>query len=173
MPETKASKVEAMFQRLLLGIDDSTAGEISTSFATAVARQHASSVLVLYVNPYVLGGRGTTVLSSKEAEQLVDRAVDELRANGVEASGTVRRATCFDVAGRIVETAGEWSADAIVVGSHRHRRLRRLFGQGVRERIVKLSALPVLTAPAPLKVGIGVRPPALPGPLPSRSPAEP
>jgi len=34
----------------------------------------------------------------------------------------------------------------------RHRRLGRLFSAQVRERTTRLTALPVLTAPSPLKV---------------------
>jgi nucleotide-binding universal stress UspA family protein len=142
-----------MFQRLLLGIDDTAAGQIGTSFATALARQHSASVRVLYVNQFVVGGRGHTVLTSNQAHQLVDEAVEELQTYGVSASGEVLRATCFNVAPRIVEAAEQWPADAIVLGSHRHGRARHLFGQGVRERVLQLSALPIMIAPAPLKVG--------------------
>ena len=53
---------------------------------------------------------------------------------------------------RIATTALERSADAIVLGSTRHRRLGRLFSPQVRERTTRLTALPVLTAPSPLKV---------------------
>ena len=141
-----------MFQRLLLGIDDTSAGQIAVSFATALSRQHAATVRVLYVNQFILGGRGHTLLSAEEADQLVGSAVEELRSNGVPATGQVLRAAYFDVALRIAEAADGWPADAIVVGSHRHRRFRRLAHQGVRERVIRLSALPVLTAPAPLKV---------------------
>jgi hypothetical protein len=51
-----------------------------------------------------------------------------------------------------VTTALERSADAIVLGSTRNRRLGRLFSPQVRERTTRLTALPVLTAPSPLKV---------------------
>ncbi len=62
------------------------------------------------------------------------------------------RATCFHVATRIVEAADACSAAAIVVGSRRRRRrrLRRLGGHGIRERVTRLSALPVLSAPLQL-----------------------
>ena len=53
---------------------------------------------------------------------------------------------------RIVATALERSADAIVLGSTRNRRLGRFFSAQVRERTTRLTALPVLTAPSPLQV---------------------
>ena len=139
-----------MFHQLLLAIDDSAAAPVSVSFAVAQARQHSSSVHVLHVNQYLVGGRGFTVLTEVEANALVDQAVEDLRMSGVPATRSVVRGTCFDVATRIVESAEAWSASAIVLGSHSHRRLRR--GQGVRERVTRLSPIPVLSAPTPLKV---------------------
>jgi nucleotide-binding universal stress UspA family protein len=147
-----------MFQRLLLAVDGSDAGAVGVSFACAVARQYAAPVHVVYVNQMLVGGRGTTVRSRDEAAELVEEAVAELQATGIEASGSVVRANCFGVAHRIVESAHLWSADAIVLGSHRHRRLPRLRSQGIRERVIQLAQLPVLTAPAPLQVARRLRP---------------
>jgi hypothetical protein len=53
---------------------------------------------------------------------------------------------------RIVATALERSADSIVLGCRRSRRLERLFSARVRERTTRLTALAVLTAHSPLKV---------------------
>jgi Universal stress protein family len=61
--------------------------------------------------------------------------------------------TCFGVADHLVAEAGRWSADVIVLGSCRRHGMRRMLSRGVRERVLRLSCLPVLTAPAPLKVG--------------------
>jgi nucleotide-binding universal stress UspA family protein len=145
-------EMTAMFQRVLLGMDDSAASQLGLSFMSALARQHSAAVRVLYVNQYVVGGRGHTVLTAQQAQALVDGAVAELQDNGVAASGEVVRATCFNLAARIAERADAFSADAIVLGSHRHRRVRRLFSQGVRDKVIQMSALPVLTTPAPLRV---------------------
>jgi nucleotide-binding universal stress UspA family protein len=144
-----------MFHQLLLAIDESSATPVSVSFAIAKAREHSSSVHVVHVNQYLVGGRGFTVLTGAEANALVDQAVEDLRMSGVPATGSIVRGTCYDVATRIVESAEAWSASAIVLGSHSHRRLRR--GQGVRERVARLSPVPVLSAPAPLKVPRRVR----------------
>jgi nucleotide-binding universal stress UspA family protein len=145
-----------MFHQLLVAIDDSPADPVAVSFAIAKAREHSSSVHVVHVNQYQVGGRGFTVRTETEATALLDRAVDDLRMSGVAATGSIVRGTCFDVATRIVESAQAWSASAIVLGSHSHRRLRR--GRGVREQVAKLSPVPVLSAPAPLKVPGKARP---------------
>src|ERR1039457_829302 len=131
-----------MFQRLLLAIDDSDTGPVAVSFAIAMASPR-TAVQVVHVNQYQVGGRGLTVETRDEACRPVHAAVAELIAAGVAATGCVWTATCFGVADRIVAEADRWKADAIVLGSR--RRGRRLFGPGVRARVIRLSQLPVLT----------------------------
>jgi nucleotide-binding universal stress UspA family protein len=141
-----------MFERMLLAIDDTTSGEVGVSFATAMARQFGASVHVFHVNEYLIGGRGVTMETHDEAKRLVDRSVDQLRAAGVEATGEFVLANCFTLGPRIAEAATRAGADAILLGSRRHRKLTRLLGRGVRERVIRVTHLPVLTAPSPLKV---------------------
>ena len=107
---------------------------------------------VLHVNERLVGGNGVTLRSRREASDLVTDAVQQLAAAGVHAGGSVRVSSYRDVPARIVTCAHERGADAIVLGSHRHRRLRRLFAGQVRERTTRPTSLPVLTAPSPLRV---------------------
>jgi nucleotide-binding universal stress UspA family protein len=142
-----------MFERFLLAIDETSAGEVGISFATALAHRNQASVHVFHANEFLVGGRGVTVETHAEAERLVEKAVDQLRAAGVKATGEVSLANVFTLAPRIADAASRAGADAILVGSQRHRTLARLFGRGVRERVTRMTPLPVLTAPAPLKLG--------------------
>jgi nucleotide-binding universal stress UspA family protein len=141
-----------MFDRLLLALDDSPAGEVAVLFAAAVARRTGANVHVLHVNEHLVGGNGVTLRSGQESSDLVSDAVRQLARAGVRAAGSVRVSSYRNVPEQIVRTALERSADAIVLGSTRNRRLGRLFSAQVRERTTRLTALPVLTAPAPLKV---------------------
>ena len=141
-----------MFSRILLAVDGSTSGEAAVDFATAMARELGAIVRVVHVNELIVGGRGTAYESESEAMEIVDRAVTELRLAGVHADGVHYLANCFAVGSRIAEAAQDWGADAIVFGSNRRRRWNRLRGAGLRERVTVLTGLPVLTAPAPLKV---------------------
>ncbi len=77
-------------------------------------------------------------------------------ACGIDADGVHYLANCFTVGDRIAEAAQDWGADAIFFGSNRRRRWSRLRGAGLRERVTALTGLPVLTAPAPLKVAGGL-----------------
>jgi len=141
-----------MFDRILFALDDSPAGEVATVFAGALARRTGATVHVLHVNERLVGGNGVTLRSRAEAIDLVSGAVRQLAEAGVRAGGSVCVTSYRGVPDRIVATARERSADAIVLGSNRTRRLGRLFSTRVLERTTRRTSLPVLTAPSPLKV---------------------
>ncbi len=145
-----------MFSRILLAVDGSTSGDVAVDFATSMARDLGATVRVAHVNELIVGGRGVAYESESEAMEIVDRAVTSLRGAGVGADGVHYLANCFAVADRIAEAAQDWGADALVFGSKRRSRWGRLRGAGLRERVTALTGLPVLTAPAPLKVARGV-----------------
>ena len=140
-----------MLNRILLALDSSDSGQVAISFTIALARP-GTEVRILHVNEFMLGGRGMTVETHREARFLLDDAVLQLRCNGVTAGGVVATATGFSVAECIIAEADRWSADAIVLGSARRCGWRRITCHGVRERVIRCTSLPVLTAPAPLRV---------------------
>ena len=145
-----------MLKRILLALDSSDSGQVAISFTIALAGSD-TEVRILHINELLLAGRALTAETPTEARFLLDDAVLQLRccgvtATGVVATGVVATATCSAVAECIITEADRWSADAIVLGSARRRGLRRIASHGVRERVIRLSCLPVLTAPAPLKV---------------------
>jgi nucleotide-binding universal stress UspA family protein len=143
----------AMFSRILVAVDDSDSGAVAVDFATALARDHGARVRVIHVNELIVGGRGVAYETESEAMDVVDRAVGTLRAAGIEADGVHYLANCFTVGDRIAEASRDWRADSLVFGSRRRKRWSRYGGAGLRERVTVLTGLPVLTAPAPLKVG--------------------
>ncbi len=141
-----------MFKHLLVAIDDTPAAQVALSFATAVVRDEGSSIHVLYANRVLVGGRGLAELSGEDATALVDTAVLQLLEQGVDATGSVSTTTSFTIGQVIADAAQARRCDAILVGSQRRSRRLRLFGRGTRERIIRHATLPVLTAPAPLRV---------------------
>jgi nucleotide-binding universal stress UspA family protein len=140
-----------MLKRILLALDSSDSGPVAVSFTMALASE-ATVVRVLHINEFLVGGRGMTLETCAESGVLLDEALLQLRSCGLTATGAVVTGTCSSVADCIVAEAGRWAADAIVLGSARRRGLRRIACQGVRERVVRASCLPVLVAPAPLRV---------------------
>jgi len=141
-----------MFNRILLAIDETDSADEAVCYTTALARQTGATVRVVHVNELLVGGRGVAVKTELEAMDVVDRAVARFRSAGVDADGVHFLADCFTTPVRIAEAALEWGADVTVFGSHRRRWLSRLAGRGLRERVIALSGLPTLVAPAPLKV---------------------
>lgn len=139
-----------MFERILLALDAGDAGSVATSFTVALARKCEAAVQVAHVHEYLLGGCAMASESPAEASDFVADALRDMRAAGVSATGVVYRTTVFDVPAAICDLADQVRADVIVVGSRRRRlpSLRR----GTRERIARKTTLPVITAPAPLRV---------------------
>jgi len=149
-----------MFRQLLVAIDDTASAPVALSFATALARAEGASVHVIHANRMMVGSRGFTELTDVEATAIVDTAVLQLLEEGVDATGSVCKVPSFSIGQAIANAARSRQCDAIVIGSHRPTRRSRLahpFGRGARERIIRYSTLPVLTAPAPLRVPGGRR----------------
>jgi nucleotide-binding universal stress UspA family protein len=145
-----------MFTRILLAVDGTDSSETASSFTAALAHQFGAQVRVVHVNELLVGGRGYAIETELEAMDIVDTAVADLRRNGVVADGVHYLANCFTLDDRIAEAAVDWGADVIVFGSKRRRRLPRLAGRGLRERVTALTGLPTLVAPAPLRLGRGL-----------------
>lgn len=141
-----------MFQKLLFAMDDTERSQVALSFATSMARECSALVHVLHVNEYVVGSRGIPVYTDEKAIALVTEAICQLRSQGIRASGSVRRALYRRVAPTIASMATAVSADAIILGTGRSHHLGRLFSPQVRERVIRLTSLPVIAAPAPLGV---------------------
>jgi nucleotide-binding universal stress UspA family protein len=145
---------------------------VGLSFATALARTHRSAVHVVHANVLLVAGRGATAQRGEDASRVVTDAVAQLLEAGVEASGERITVAYHHLGTGVARVAERFGADAIVVGSHRHRRLGRVLSQGVRGRITRSTSLPVLVAPAPLRLARVHRPGLRVGPRPL-SPAGP
>jgi len=139
-----------MWDRLLLAVDQSEAGQAALSLAVGLTEPGRSSVVVLHVRERPSSLRVPPLESMDEASALADEAVATLNRHGTTAWAVVRSAGQHRVADVIASEARAWSCDAIVLGSTRLRGLHRLNGSGIRERLVRRSALPVLLAPAAL-----------------------
>jgi Universal stress protein family len=77
--------------------------------------------------------------------------VMHLQLAGVNADGLACSVPEDLVASRIFGEARSQMSDAIVVGSRRLHGIQRLSGHSVRDRILRLSSLPVVVAPTPPK----------------------
>ena len=138
-----------MWDRLLFAIDHFESGQTALEFVAGVAAANDASVRVLNLREIPRMARVLPLETPAEAEHLVREAVHSLQMRGVAAEGRYASVLQEHVARRIEEEARRWECQAIVLGSRRLHGIGRLSGRGVRERVLRLSSLPVLVAPTP------------------------
>jgi nucleotide-binding universal stress UspA family protein len=129
--------------KVLMGIDDSKyAGGVVRAFA-AQFRAENTEVLVLHVlqpmglsaPPEMAMGYAPELADLKQpAHELVERIANELRSAGFKAESAVE---VGDVRERILDSAVEWRADLIVMGSHGQRGLQRFLLGSVAEFVAR------------------------------------
>jgi nucleotide-binding universal stress UspA family protein len=140
-----------MWDRMLLAIDRSDSGQAALSLAAGLAGGSRTGVVVLHVRVRPANLRIPPLETMREAWELVGDAVEELAFDGIDARPVVRSAGHQEVADLIVREAAAWSCGAVLLGSTRLRGLRRINGGGVRERVMRRCALPVLLSPPALR----------------------
>ena len=129
--------------KVLMGIDDSKfAAEIARAFV-AQFRAENTEVLVLHVlqplglmaPPEMAMGYAPELEEMKKpAQELVERIAKQLRSAGFKAETAVE---VGDVRERILDSAAEWRADLIVLGSHGKRGLQRFLLGSVAEFVAR------------------------------------
>lgn len=136
-----------MWSSLLFALDQYESGQRALEFVSELAVANECAVRVLHVREFSHLGRVPPLETQADAEELVADAVFRLRMHGAGAGGRARPSLRDRVAERIVEEALCHECDAIVLGSRRLHGYARLSAQGVRERVLRLSDLPLIIAP--------------------------
>ena len=140
-----------MWERLLCAIDQFEPGQTALGFTAGLAAATGADVRVIHVRELSKWARVPPLETPAEARALVDEAVFVLRLAGVRTEGRSCSLPEDQVARRIVQESMHWMCDAIVLGTRRLHGVSRLSGRGVRERVLRLSLLPVIAAPTPLE----------------------
>ena len=151
---TLLSKGVPMATRILAAIDDRDAGQATVAYSAEVARETGASVGVLHVLEYAGPGCGAPLETRDGAELIVERAVFELRMAGIGAEGMVLSALRHSPSSLVIRASQQWGADAILMGVNHVPGVGRLFGGGVRERVIRGASVPVLIAPSSFVVEI-------------------
>ncbi|WP_461450808.1 universal stress protein [Mucilaginibacter sp.] len=154
-----------MITKILIGVDDSKYAEAAAKYGFDLARSLGAHVgLVNIIEPMaipvtnyganeILGTPLQGLDSVNEIELL--RVQDQVSVNIVqriagEFAGRLE-VTHFSEYGStgegIISCSNEFKADLIVVGTHHHSGLGRLFSGSVAEYVVKHSEIPVLVVP--------------------------
>ena len=142
--------------RILVGVDDSKySGDILRAIVSQ-RRADNTQVLVLHVlqpagppPPQMAPGYAPELEAEREsAKTLVERIATELRSAGFKAETLVG---VGDVREGIIDTAADWHADLIMVGSHGLNGLQRLLLGSVSEFVVRHATCSVEIVRTPAK----------------------
>lgn len=151
-----------MFSRIFVGIDGSPPSVAALAEAIRLARIEAAAVRVVTVVesvPTVVGwgpgfGDPTALQQAREDAALaaVDRARDLFTLTGVKGDTVLVKAESKDVASTLIQEAGGWGANMVVLGSHGRRGLKRLLIGSVAEDVLRRVMIPVLIVPTPCPI---------------------
>ena len=128
--------------KILMGIDDSKfSGDVLQAVITQFRPEHIE-VRVLHVlqstvpaPPQMAPGYAPELDDQKKpARELVERIANELRSAGFKVDTAVE---VGDIRERIIDSAAEWSADLIVVGSHGRSGIERFLLGSVAEFVAR------------------------------------
>ena len=128
--------------KILIGIDDSNvAGDVLRAIVTQFRTEH-TEVRVLHVlqpiapaPPQMAPGYAPELEDQKKpAHELVERIAKELRSTGFKVDAAVE---VGDIRERIIDSAAEWGADLIVVGSHGQSGIKRFLLGSVAEFVAR------------------------------------
>lgn len=141
-----------MYRKILVPMDGSETATMGLQEAIKLAKGGATLKAIHVINDLIL-------VNTAYAPQIVyDQLMEAHRVSGTKilqnakatarASGVELQVELLDTVGgpadQIVEHAGKWGADLIVMGTHGRRGLRRLALGSDAEMVLRASAVPVL-----------------------------
>lgn len=144
-----------MSQLILVGIDSSECCQRSIEYAAEWAKSANAKLILLHViewSPYSFNTPSENEVRHKRREEelvrahadLIDPAVAELKARGIEVEGMVRHG---HPANTLNEVAEEKGASNIVIGRKGTSRLKAQFFGSVPGNLVQISSVAVTVVP--------------------------
>ena len=145
-----------MYKNILVAIDGSNSAALALQEAIKLAKeQHARLRLVHVIDetPFAspdvgwMGDAELEALLFKAGQSIVDQAQDQARQAGLEVDTALPQNLGRRIASIIVEQAERWTADLIVVGTHRRHGIEHLVLGSVAEGVARAANMPVLLIP--------------------------
>ncbi len=143
--------------KILMGIDDSQFSEEVQGAIVTQFRTENTEVRILHVlqpiapaPPQMAPGYAPELeVQKKPAQELVERVAQKLRSAGFKVDTAVE---IGDIRETIIDSAAEWRADLIVVGSHGQRGMQRFLLGSVAEFVARHAKCSVEIVRTPAKV---------------------
>jgi len=145
-----------MYQRILVPIDGSPTAERGLAEAIKLGRLTGAQLRLIHVvdelSFALSASQGMTVTMSGDMLDILREAGTEIlaqgaasvRAAGLQVDTVLKDSFAGRVSDLVVNEAGAWPADLIVLGTHGRRGVGRLFLGSDAETIVRSAPVPVL-----------------------------
>jgi nucleotide-binding universal stress UspA family protein len=125
-----------MYKRILAAIDTSSRADSVIETVEYLARITGASVHVLHAGESrIVYDQIVELESEADARATLNRALEKMRAAGVEADGEVLDVIHEDVPQTILDRAAALGSDLIVLGPRHHGRIGALLGSSVSHEV--------------------------------------
>jgi len=140
-----------MYRRILIAVDDSACSASALRHGVALATEQGAEIRIVHVLDtrvlYTYEGFDVEPIIEnwrRAGQEVVDRAVVQAQADGVEVTGTLIEALGDRTSAVIVAESARWGSDLIVIGTHGRHGLGHLLLGSVAEGVVRATSVPVL-----------------------------
>jgi nucleotide-binding universal stress UspA family protein len=144
------------FKKILMPTDFGAASDRALEVAVDFANKYDAQLLLLHVYPlptaiygmYAMTVPPSTLAADVEqaARVTLDQCLARITPRVANVEAVLRMGEPWD---EIIRASKDLGADLIVIGTHGHRGLSRLFLGSVAEKVVRLASVPVFTVRAP------------------------
>jgi nucleotide-binding universal stress UspA family protein len=138
-----------VFKTILWATDGSETAAHALPYALGLAEPNHARLVVAHAHEIFVGRAGGYPVLADESElrERISRQVNDLQADGIEATFIVRTCGASHIARTITEIAEEVGADLIVVGTHGYGRVAGLLIGSVTQGLLHTGVCPVLAIP--------------------------
>jgi nucleotide-binding universal stress UspA family protein len=143
-------QIVLIVDQILLATDFSSASEVATNYACAVAKRFSSTVTLANVVDLSIAARSEAAVVGKPIDEMrqtssenLERLLSNLLCAGIQAKAQTLQSR--DPAASIVALAEEQNSDLIIVGTHARHGLNKLILGSCAEGVIRHARCPVLT----------------------------
>src|SRR5437868_241232 len=141
-------RTDGVISRMLFAVDRSNYCRLAAGGVAAMASQLGAEVLLLHVVEVPMGVDASSYQVPEEGTRLLASMQDALQRPGVTTTTVgIRAARVGRVAEEIVDVAGFYDAQIIVMGSRGESDLRGLLLGSTTHRVLQLAPCPVVVVP--------------------------
>ena len=139
-----------MFKTIVWATDGSESADRALPYAKELAGAREGRLVVVHSKELLVGRAGgyPVLADEDDIETKIERQVEQLRKEGVDASFELVSGAVSHAAHMISDAAREVGADLIVVGTRGHSAIVGLLVGSVTHRLLHIAPCPVLAVPA-------------------------